>query len=124
MRALNKQKSPAVCRAFLGALGRTRTCDLLIRSQTRSRTGGDREGHGETKPRFYRRLSVLKGQGRTGRDTGLWYRCGTKGERHSLGYPVSRKLRGHKKQLSLKSRGQSVRWPPGSAVPEGSVEDN
>ena len=30
----------------------------------------------------------------------------------------------HKKQLSLKSRGQSVRWPPGSAVPEDSVEDN
>ncbi len=29
-------------------LGRTRTCDLLIRSQTRSRTGGDREGHGKT----------------------------------------------------------------------------
>ena len=42
-----------ICRHFLGALGRTRTCDLLIRSQTRSRTGGDREGHGETKPRFY-----------------------------------------------------------------------
>src|ERR671913_225225 len=63
-------------RYLCGALGRTRTCDLLIRSQTRSRTGGDREGHGETKPRFYRQLSVLKGQGRTGRDTGLWYCCG------------------------------------------------
>src|SRR5215210_8014955 len=36
----------------------------------------------------------------------------------------SRKLSRHKKQLSLKSRGQSVRWPPGSAVPEDSVEDN
>ena len=35
-------------------LGRTRTCDLLIRSLTRSRTGGDREGHRETKQRFYR----------------------------------------------------------------------
>jgi hypothetical protein len=64
---------------FCGALGRTRTCDLLIRTQTRSRTGGDREGHEETKPRFYRQLSILKGQGRTGRDTGLWYRCGMEG---------------------------------------------
>ena len=44
---------PAFCRHFSSALGRTRTCDLLIRSQTRSRTGGDMEGHGETKPRFY-----------------------------------------------------------------------
>ena len=34
-------------------LGRTRTCDLLIRSQTRSKTEGDREGQGETKPCFY-----------------------------------------------------------------------
>src|SRR5215204_4346839 len=64
---------------FCGALGRTRTCDLLIRSQTRSRTGSDREGQGETKARFYRNRVLLKGQGRTGRDTGLWYRCGTKG---------------------------------------------
>ena len=30
-------------------LGRTRTCDLLIRSQTRSKTEGDREGHGGDK---------------------------------------------------------------------------
>src|SRR5829696_2747760 len=66
----------AFCRTFRSALGRTRTCDLLIRSQTRSRTGGDREGHRETKPRFYRQLSAAKG---TGRDTGLWYRCGMKG---------------------------------------------
>ena len=50
-----------------------------VRSQTHSWTGGDREGHGETKPRFYRQLNALKGQGGTGRDTGLWYRCGTKG---------------------------------------------
>src|SRR5215204_7038515 len=50
-----------------------------VRSQTHSRTGGDREGHRETKPRFYRNRALLKGQGRTGRDTGLWYRCGTKG---------------------------------------------
>jgi hypothetical protein len=35
------------------AFGRTQLCDLLIRSQTRSRTGGDREEHGETKPCFY-----------------------------------------------------------------------
>src|SRR5215212_7559278 len=47
-----------------------------VRSQARSRTGGDREGQGETKPRFYQQLSILRG---TGRDMGLWYRCGTKG---------------------------------------------
>src|SRR5215218_11088594 len=52
-----------------------------VRSQTRSRTGSDREGHGETKPRFYRNRALLEGQGRTGRDTGLWYHCGTKGGR-------------------------------------------
>src|SRR5215211_1903161 len=50
-----------------------------VRSQTRSRTGSDREGHRETKSRFYQRLALLEGQGGTGRDTGLWYRCGTKG---------------------------------------------
>ena len=68
---------PTFCRTFVGALGRTRTCDLLIRSQTRSRTGGDREGHGETKPRFYQ---VLGAVGETGRDrerhgvvVPLWY---------------------------------------------------
>src|SRR5215212_10838652 len=44
-------------------------------------TVGDRE----TKPRFYRKLTLLKGQGGTGRDTGLWYRCGTKG---SLTYSI------------------------------------
>jgi hypothetical protein len=62
---------------FCGALGRIRTCDLLIRSQTRLRTGGDREGHGETKPRFYQ---VLGAVGETGRDmerhgvvVPLWY---------------------------------------------------
>src|SRR5215203_2803383 len=49
-----------------------------VRSHSSSQTGGDREGLGETKSRFYRQLSVLKGQGRTGRDTGLWYRCGMK----------------------------------------------
>jgi hypothetical protein len=66
-------------------LGRTRTCDLLIRSQTRTKTGGDREGREETKQRFYRNWALLEGQGRTGRDTGLWYRCGTEG---SLGYGI------------------------------------
>src|SRR5215216_4527443 len=67
----------AFCRTFRGALGRTRTCDLLNRSQTRSRTGGDREGHGETKPCFYRQLSTSKGTGtdreRHGVVVPLWY---------------------------------------------------
>src|SRR5215218_10028507 len=68
----------AFCRYFCGALGRTRTCDLLIRSQTRSRTRGDRERHGETKPRFYHQLSTSKGTGRDRERHGvvvpLWYR--------------------------------------------------
>src|SRR5215217_5480048 len=63
-------------KTFYGALGRTRTCDLLIRSQTRSRIRSDREGHRETKQRFYWGFIILEG---TGRDTGLWYRCGMKG---------------------------------------------
>jgi hypothetical protein len=50
-----------------------------VRSQTHSRTGGDRERHGETKPRFYQNWALLEGQGRTERDMGSWYRCGTKG---------------------------------------------
>src|SRR5829696_6519716 len=32
-----------------------------VRSQTHSWTGGDREGHGETKPRFYKESSSLRG---------------------------------------------------------------
>src|ERR687885_39962 len=69
-RALTNKKS-RFCKVFRSALGRTRTCDLLIRSQTRSSSGGDTEGHRETKPRLYRQSSTDKG---TGRDTGLWYR--------------------------------------------------
>jgi hypothetical protein len=49
---------------FFSTLGRARTCDLLIRSQTRSRTGGDREGHRETKQRFYQEFSTPGGTGR------------------------------------------------------------
>src|SRR5215211_2391990 len=61
---------------FASALGRTRTCDLLIRSHSPSQTGRDREGQGETKQRFYRKLILLKGQGGTGRDTRLRSDCG------------------------------------------------
>src|SRR5215216_895082 len=58
----------AFCRYFCGALGRTRTCDLLISSQTRSRTGSDREGHGETKPCFYGEVT----HGGEGKGCHLW----------------------------------------------------
>ncbi len=62
---------------FCGALGRTRTCDLLIRSQTRSRTGGDIEGHRGTKQRFYQGFITLEGTGRDRERHGvvvpLWY---------------------------------------------------
>ena len=54
----------AFCRTFRSALGRTRTCDLLIRSQTRSKTGGDREGHrerhGVVVPLWYERVAAPK----------------------------------------------------------------
>ena len=59
------KKSPAICRIFISALGRTRTCGLLIRSHFRSRTVADTEGHGETKPRFYGKFRTPR---RTGRD--------------------------------------------------------
>src|SRR5215218_6503012 len=59
-----------------GALGRTRTCDLLIRSHSPSGTGRDSGGQGETICRFYRVLALLEGQGGTGRDTQLRSDCG------------------------------------------------
>src|SRR5215213_8747577 len=62
---------------FLGALGRTRTCDLLIRSQTRSSTRGDTKGQGETKQRFYQGFITLEETGRDRERHGvvvpLWY---------------------------------------------------
>src|SRR5215217_2357738 len=47
-----------------------------VRSQTRSRTRGDREGHGETKPCFYRESGSLKGHGGTRGDIRLRSDCG------------------------------------------------
>src|SRR5919112_911130 len=63
-------------RHLLGALGRTRTCDLLIRSHSPSGTGRDSGGQGETKQRFYRESRSLKGHRGTGRDTQLRSDCG------------------------------------------------
>src|SRR5829696_5260579 len=71
-----QKQNPAICGAFRGALGRTRTCDLLIRSHSPSGTRADTEGHRETKPRFYQVLALLEGQGGTGRDTRLRSDCG------------------------------------------------
>ncbi len=74
---LKQRKKSRFCRTFGGALGRTRTCDLLIRSQTRSRTRGDTEGRGETKPRFYQGFSTPEGtrrdRERHGVVVSLWY---------------------------------------------------
>jgi hypothetical protein len=56
--------------SFRSALGRTRTCDLLIRSHSPSGTRADTEGQGETKQRFYQVVALLEGQGGTGKDTG------------------------------------------------------
>src|SRR5215208_6393690 len=47
------------------AFGRTRTCDLLIRSHSPSGTRRDSGGQGETKQRFYQVLALLEGQGET-----------------------------------------------------------
>src|SRR5215218_6066685 len=70
------KKKSHICRAFFGALGRTRTCDLLIRSHSPSETRADTEGQGETKQRFYQLLALLERQGGTGRDTRLRSDCG------------------------------------------------
>src|ERR671912_2310396 len=67
---------PCKSRDYSGALGRTRTCDLLIRSHSPSQTGRDSGGQVETKLRFYRVLALLEGQGGTGRDTRLRSDCG------------------------------------------------
>ena len=80
-----KSKTPR----FAGLL-RARSAGLepatfSVRSHSPSQTGRYSGGQGETKPRFYRKLTLLKGQGGTGRDTGLWYRYGTKG---SLTYSI------------------------------------
>jgi hypothetical protein len=61
---------PAICRHFYGALGRTRTCDLLSHSQTHSRTGGRQGGTRGDKTALLSESSTSKG---TGRDMGLWY---------------------------------------------------
>jgi len=67
---------------FCGALGRTRTCDLLIRSHSLSETGRDSGGQGETKQRFYQVLALLEGHRGTGRDTRLRSDCGQKARAH------------------------------------------
>src|SRR5215217_3766385 len=73
----NSNKNPP----FAGILG-ARSAGLepatfSVRSQTRSKTEGDREGQGETKPCFYRQLSTSKGTGtdreRHGVVVPLWY---------------------------------------------------
>jgi hypothetical protein len=75
-----KSKTPRfvwlICVAIRGALGRTRTCDLLIRSHSPSGKRRDTGDQGETKPRCYRVLAHLEGQGGTGRDTRLRSDCG------------------------------------------------
>src|SRR5215207_2394936 len=61
---------------FCGALGRTRTCDLLIRSHSPSGTRADTEGHRGTKQRSHQVLALLEGQAGTGGDTRLRSDCG------------------------------------------------
>ena len=77
MRLIGASSFPCDLQVFLYALGRTRTCDLLIRSQTRSRTRGDIEGHRGTKQRFYQGFITLEGTGRDRERHGvvvpLWY---------------------------------------------------
>ncbi len=63
VRSLEQVKNPRICGSFRGALGRTRTCDLLIRGHFRFRTRSDTEGHGETNLRFYRYCATPEGTG-------------------------------------------------------------
>jgi hypothetical protein len=65
-----------MCRTFGSALGRTRTCDLLIRRHYPSETGADAESQGGKKPRLYRVFDTLE---QTGWDIG--------------GHPVAVRLR-------------------------------
>jgi hypothetical protein len=58
---------PRSLRGFRSALGRTRTCDLLIRSHSPLLTRADTVGQGETQQRFYQSFGVPE---RTGRDRG------------------------------------------------------
>src|SRR5215203_4176909 len=57
---LFSSRFPCKSRDYSGALGRTRTCDLLIRSHSPSQTGRDTGGQGETKLRFNRVLALLE----------------------------------------------------------------
>jgi hypothetical protein len=121
-------------RYFFGALGRTRTYDLLIRSQTRSSTGGVAEGHRETKQRLYRQSGTSKRTG-TGRDMGLWYRCGMNwplaseqglGRRvralsHTCGFEATRRSRST--AISCQ-RVLPVLAPPGRCATIGEVSSN
>jgi len=60
----------------MSALGRTRTCELLIRRHSPLETENDTERHRGPKPRFCRGFTFSKGQGGTGRDTQLRSDCG------------------------------------------------
>ena len=108
---LSLEQNPAICGAFRGALGRTRTCDLLIRSQTRSRTGGDREGHGETKPRFYQVLGEVVETGRDRERHGvvvaLWYESDA--AVHMVQYITSNQRLG-KSLKTKRTRRRGARW--------------
>src|ERR671911_2233869 len=55
---------PCKSRDYSGALGRTRTCGLLIRSHSPSGTRADTEGHRETKTALLSGYSSLRGTGR------------------------------------------------------------
>src|SRR5215212_9723557 len=74
-RGCNKKSS--VCRELGARSAGLEPATFSVRSQTHSRTGGDREGHRETKPRFYRQFSTSKGTGtdreRHGVVVPLWY---------------------------------------------------
>jgi hypothetical protein len=62
-----QEQNPAICGVFRSALGRTRTCDLLIRSQSRSRTRSDTEvfTEGQNYAFVEDDLTLSKGQGET-----------------------------------------------------------
>jgi hypothetical protein len=61
------------------ALGRTRTCGLLIRSHSPSQTETAVEGQGRQNHASIRVSVFLRGQGGTGRDTRLRSDCGRNG---------------------------------------------
>jgi hypothetical protein len=87
---LKTSEKPSICREKISALGRTRTCGLLIRRHHPSRTVADTAGQGGTKPRIYQGFGILEQTG-----SGI------------VGHPIAVRLRSER-ALVLRSLGTNI----------------